>query len=138
VVERHHLHPDGERFFVSDGGDGLVQPMRVVVAVVEQPGGEFLRGGVGVGAGKSRPEIFNTDQGVQYTSQEFTRVLERRGVRISMDGKGRALDNVFVERLWRSVKQEEVYLKSYADGWEAEAELGNISGSTTGIAVISR
>lgn len=73
---------------------------------------------------KSRPEIFNTDQGVQYTSQEFTRVLERRGVRISMDGKGRALDNVFVERLWRSVKQEEVYLKSYADGWEAEAELG--------------
>jgi len=73
---------------------------------------------------KSRPEIFNTDQGVQYTSTSFTQVLEKCGVRISMDGKGRALDNVFVERLWRSVKQEEVYLKSYADGWEAEAELG--------------
>lgn len=73
---------------------------------------------------KSRPEIFNTDQGVQYTSPSFTQVLEQRGVRISMDGKGRALDNVFVERLWRSVKQEEVYLKSYADGWQAEQELG--------------
>lgn len=73
---------------------------------------------------KSRPEIFNTDQGVQYTSNSFTQVLEKNGVRISMDGKGRALDNVFVERLWRSVKQEEVYLKSYVDGWEAEAELG--------------
>jgi putative transposase len=60
------------------------------------------------------PGIFNTDQGSQFTSQEFTGRLREADVRISMDGRGRALDNVFVERLWRSVKYEEVYLKSYA------------------------
>lgn len=70
-----------------------------------------------------RPEIFNSDQGSQFTAAAFTTRLEREGVAISMDGRGRALDNVFVERLWRSVKYEEVYLKDYADGWEAEASL---------------
>ena len=59
------------------------------------------------------PEIFNTDQGAQYTSEAFTAVLKAQGVRISMDGKGRWVDNVFVERLWRSVKYEDVYLKAY-------------------------
>jgi putative transposase len=70
-----------------------------------------------------RPEIFNSDQGSQFTSTAFTARLEQAGVAISMDGRGRALDNVFVERLWRSVKYEEVYLRDYADGWEAEASL---------------
>jgi putative transposase len=60
-----------------------------------------------------KPEIFNTDQGCQFTSAEFTDVLREAGVRISMDGKGRWRDNVFVERLWRSLKYEEVYLKAY-------------------------
>jgi len=60
-----------------------------------------------------KPEIFNTDQGVQYTSTAFISVLETRDIKVSMDGKGRALDNVFVERLWRTVKYEEVYLKVY-------------------------
>lgn len=60
-----------------------------------------------------RPEVFNTDQGVQFTSKSFTSILEVAGVKISMDGKGRCLDNVFVERLWRSVKYEEVYLRRY-------------------------
>ena len=60
-----------------------------------------------------QPDIFNTDQGSQFTSHAFTSELESRGIRISMDGKGRALDNVFIERLWRSLKYEEVYLKSY-------------------------
>ncbi len=62
---------------------------------------------------QTQPGIFNTDQGSQFTSQEFTGRLLDAQVRISMDGRGRALDNVFVERLWRSVKYEEVYLKSY-------------------------
>jgi putative transposase len=62
---------------------------------------------------KGRPEIFNTDQGVQFTSTEFTGRLETAGVRISMDGRGRVFDNIMIERLWRSVKQEEVYIKSY-------------------------
>lgn len=73
--------------------------------------------------GRGRPEIFNTDQGVQYTSREFTGRLQAAGVAISMDGRGRALDNVFVERLWRSVKYEEVYLKDYANGAECHAGL---------------
>jgi len=60
-----------------------------------------------------QPEIFNTDQGCQYTSEEFTGILKSKQIKISMDGKGRTLDNVFVERLWRTVKQEEVYLKGY-------------------------
>ena len=62
---------------------------------------------------KGRPEVFNTDQGSQFTSLEFTQVLQEHGVRISMDGKGRYSDNIFVERLWRTVKYEEVYLKAY-------------------------
>jgi putative transposase len=60
-----------------------------------------------------RPEIFNTDQGVQFTCREFTSVLEGSNIRISMDGKGRWLDNVFIERLWRSIKYELTYLKEY-------------------------
>lgn len=74
-------------------------------------------------AGHDRPEIFNSDQGVQFTSTAFTGRLEREGISISMDGRGRALDNVFVERLWRTVKYEEVYLKGYRDGQDAHQGL---------------
>lgn len=63
--------------------------------------------------------IFNTDQGVQFTSDEFIKCLEEKGISISMDGKGRALDSIFVERLWRSVKYEELYLKDYKTMREA-------------------
>ena len=63
--------------------------------------------------GKGRPEIFNTDQGSQFTSEAFTQTLQEQRVQVSMDGKGRYLDNIFVERLWRSIKYEEVYLKAY-------------------------
>lgn len=62
------------------------------------------------------PEIFNTDQGSQYTSETHTKVLKDNEIKISMDGKGRAIDNIFIERLWRSVKYEDVYLQSYSDG----------------------
>ena len=68
-----------------------------------------------------RPEIFNTDQGAQFTSADFTTPLLELGVKISMDGKGRCIDNVFVERLWRSLKYEEVYLKAYDSMAEAHA-----------------
>jgi putative transposase len=71
-----------------------------------------------------QPEIFNTDQGCQFTSSEFTGVLEHCGIAISMDGKGRCMDNVFVERLWRSLKYEEVYLHAYATVAEAKAAIG--------------
>jgi len=69
------------------------------------------------------PEIFNTDQGSQFTSDEWIKVLKDAGVAISMDGKGRWIDNVFIERLWRSVKYEEVYLHGYTNGTEARTAL---------------
>ena len=62
---------------------------------------------------KGRPDIFNTDQGSQFTAHAFTSRLEADNIRISMDGRGRALDNIFVERLWRTVKYEDIYLKEY-------------------------
>jgi len=71
-----------------------------------------------------KPSIFNTDQGSQFTSESFTSVLESAGVAISMDGRGRALDNIFVERLWRSVKHEDVYLRGYATMGELRQGLG--------------
>ncbi len=70
-----------------------------------------------------RPEIFNTDQGSQFTSEDWITPLKAAGVAISMDGKGRWIDNVFIERLWRSVKYEEVYLRAYANGTEARESL---------------
>jgi putative transposase len=71
-----------------------------------------------------QPEIFNTDQGAQFTAEAFTTVLRNRGIAISMDGKGRCLDNVFVERLWRSLKYEEVYLHAYDSVAEARVGIG--------------
>jgi putative transposase len=71
-----------------------------------------------------RPGIFNTDQGSQFTSEEFTGRLHHAGVRISMDGRGRVSDNIFIERLWRSVKYEEIYLNDYLDGIHARENLG--------------
>ena len=67
-----------------------------------------------------RPEIFNTDQGSQFTSQEFTSLLNESGVAISMDGRGRCMDNIFIERLWRSLKYEAVYLHELSDGFQAQ------------------
>ena len=71
------------------------------------------------------PQIFNTDQGVQFTADEFTRRLLGRGVKVSMDGKGRCIDNIFVERLWRSLKYEEIYLNAYDDLAQARTAIGN-------------
>ncbi len=71
-----------------------------------------------------RPEIFNTDQGSQFTSFDFTDVLKDAGVAISMDGRGRCMDNIFIERLWRSLKYEAVYLHELTDGFVAERVIG--------------
>ncbi|HAJ27481.1 MAG TPA: hypothetical protein DCG53_09615 [Syntrophus sp. (in: bacteria)] len=71
----------------------------------------------------SKPEIFNSDQGSQFTSADFTVILEREGISISMDGRGRVFDNIFVERLWRTVKYEEVYLHNYLTVSEARRSL---------------
>jgi len=99
-----HLHPNG-----------FVCPHRSTVILVE----EQLRQALLV----VHPEAFNTDQGVQFTASEFTGCLEAAGIRISMGGHGRAVDNIFIERLWRSVKYEDIYLKEYASVPELDAGL---------------
>ena len=72
---------------------------------------------------EANPEIFNTDQGSQFSCDDFIKELQSRSILISMDGRGRAFDNIFIERLWRTVKYEEVYLKDYNDGFEARRSL---------------
>jgi len=71
-----------------------------------------------------RPDIFSSDQGCQFTSDDFTGMLKDKGIQISMDGKGRWIDNVFIERLWRSLKYEEVYLKAYDTVAQAKENIG--------------
>lgn len=73
---------------------------------------------------KSKPEIFNTDQGSQFTSEDFVGPLLKAGIKVSMDGRGRCMDNIFVERLWRSLKYEEVYLNPYETIQEARRSIG--------------
>jgi putative transposase len=75
--------------------------------------GSFCQEALRTALGQGKPEIFNTDQGAQFTAHAFTGTLADAGVRISMDGRGRAFDNIFVERLWRTVKYEDVYIKEY-------------------------
>ena len=74
---------------------------------------------------RGKPRIFNTDQGAQFTSAAFTGKLEAAAIAISMDGRGRFMDNIFIERLWRSIKYEEVHLKAYADGCEARSGISS-------------
>jgi putative transposase len=119
LVRRHHLHPDGQRLSLPGGHHGLAKPRRAntlgadfCVEALEEALAQYCK-----------PEIFNTDQGSQFTSTKFTGVLERGGITISMDGKGRCMDNIFVER-GRSLKYEEVYLHAYATVAEAKAGIG--------------
>ena len=115
-------------FLVPGGGDGLVQPLRAVLAIVEHAGRaasacEALDEALSRAAAGDLQHRSRSRSSRPRRSPAGWRVA---GVAISMDGRGRALDNVFIERLWRSVKYEEVYLKDYADGWEAEASLGKL------------
>ena len=100
-------------------GLGAVCPKRSTTLT-----GDFCLEALDAALVKARPEIFNTDQGAQFTATAFTSRLKKNGVAISINGRGRALDNVFVESLWHTVKYEEVYLRDYADGWQAEKSLG--------------
>jgi putative transposase len=89
VEHGHHLHSDGARFCVPGGGDGLVQPVRAELGVVVDHGTGLLLGGAAAALRRGRPEIFNSDQGPQFTSDDFTGELEERHIAISMDGRGR-------------------------------------------------
>ncbi len=87
--------------------------------------GQFCLEALEEALSRGTPEIFNTDQGVQYTAKAFTDRLELAGVAVSMDGRGRWMDNVFVERLWRTVKYEDIYLRDYATPRVLEAGLAS-------------
>jgi transposase InsO family protein len=120
LVHRRDVHPDAERFFVPDRDHGLVQQKAPELAAEQTPW-------MPISAAKrsrrlsirGKPVIFNTDQGSQFTSFEFTQVPKEANVRISMDSKGRWMDNVMIERLWRSLKYECVYLHAFETGSEA-------------------
>lgn len=88
---------------------------------LEQP---FVLDAVGRALTRARPHIWNSDQGSHFTSPQYTRLLSEAGVQISMDGKGRALDNIFIERLWRTVKYEDVYLRDYTSPRDTRTGLG--------------
>ena len=122
----HHLYPDGARLRLSRRRRRLVQPARALAIGCRsrwRPTSASRRWRRR-SAKHGKPEIFNTDQGSQFTSEAFTGVLLANKIAISMDGKGAWRDNVFVERLWKSVKYEEVYLQAYDSVGEARASLG--------------
>ena len=125
VGDGHHLHPDGARLRLPGGGRRRVRPAGSRASGVDHDGSRLLHRSAGGGPGRhGKPDVFNSDQGSQFTSVDFTGVLLKHGVAISMDGRGAWRDNVFVERLWRSVKYEEVYLRAYDSVSEARGLIG--------------
>ena len=124
LEHRHHLYPAAGRIRLSGGGHRLVQSLRAGLGVVHDAGGGLLRGSGRAGFADAAPEIFNTDQGVQFTSAAFQAPLLAAQVKLSMDGRGRVFDNIFVERLWRSVKYQEVFLHDYENVAQSRCGLG--------------
>ena len=124
AMRRHHLHPDVAWIYLPCGRHGLVFPLCVLaweVSITIEKG--FCLSALDRALIFSNPEIFNTDQGSQFTSTDFTGRLERNGIAISMDDRDRVFDNIFIERLWRTVKYEEVYLHDYQNVREAKEGL---------------
>jgi len=127
VVRGHHLPADAARVHVSDGGDGLVESVRAGLGVEHHAGGGVLCPGLATGPGRGNqpPLIANTDQGAQFTSVDYVGAVQEAGVLVSMDGRGRWMDNRFVERLWRILKYEDIYLRGYEHGLELRQGVGN-------------
>ena len=124
LVQRHHVCADGLRVHVSGGGHGLVESLCAGLGAVQQPGQRVLYSGLDGALARGRqPLISNTDQGCQFTSEAYLEAVESAGVDVSMDGRGRWIDNRFIERLWRSVKQEDIYVQDYGDGLTAQRGL---------------
>ena len=125
LVRRHHLPADAPGLSLSGGDHGLVHPQGAGVAHLEHAGGRLLRRGAERGDPQVRPARDHEHRsGSQFTSFAWTDRLKRVGTRISMDGKGRCLDNIFIERLWRSLKYECVYLHAWETGSQAKAGVG--------------
>ena len=111
---RYHLCANADGVYVSGCHYRLVQSLRDRLGLSNTLDTAFCLEALDQALAQGKPSIFNSDQGVQFTSIAFTGKLEAQAIQISMDGRGRAFDNIFVERLWRTVKYEEVYLKEYA------------------------
>ncbi|MBF8262494.1 MAG: putative transposase OrfB [Parachlamydiales bacterium] len=122
----HHVYPAAKRVCVPCDCNRLVQPLCAVIPSLQQHRDKFCLDALEEAIERhGKPKIFNTDQGVQFTSREFVQAIVGRDILFSMDGRGRALDNVFVERLWRSMKYEDVYLQDYQSVPEARAGLAS-------------
>jgi putative transposase len=121
---RHHLHSDEPWLYVSCGRHGLVQPQNFILAGIQYPDTDFCTEAVEEAISRyGAPEIFNTDQGAQFTSAGFTKLLKSHNVGISMDGRGRVQDNIFIERLWWTLKYQYLYLWSFNNGTELRSGL---------------
>ena len=129
LERRYYLYSAVERVCVSGGNPGLVFSVCVVLRLAgvaplsNSLETVFCREALDEDLEIGTPDIFNSDQGCQFTSADFTGALKQREIKISMDGRGRCFDNIFVERLWRSVKYEDVYLKGYQTMTEAQEGL---------------
>lgn len=123
--DRHNIYQIGRRVYLFAGDNGLAFAGTVIDFEVSKSLESAVFVETLVRAMQwGKPEIFNSDQGSQFTALEWIKVLTENEIQISMDGRGRCFDNIFVERLWRSVKQEEVYLNEYRDVWEAPTRRG--------------
>ena len=116
LEHRYYVRSDAGWLPLPGRGDGLVQPFRAQLGTLQHDGDRLLPGRAGSRVRFGQPEIWNSDQGSQFTSADFLAPLKKRGISISMDGRGRALDNVFIERLWRSLKYELIYPGDFGSG----------------------
>ena len=120
-----HLHPGVARLSLPGGDHGLASRFVLAWRLSNTLDAGFCTDALEEAlAGHGAPEIFNTDQGGQFTSMAFTGRLQAAGIRISMDGRGRCMDNIFIERLWRLLKYEAAYLHDIADGFTARRVIG--------------
>ena len=125
LVRRYHLYPGAARLPLPGGDHGLGKPVRPGLAAVDTLDASFCTDALDEALARhGKPEIVNTDQGSQFTSFAFTGRLQAAGIRVSMDGRGRCMDNIFIERLWRSLKYEAIYLHEIADGFTARRLIG--------------
>ena len=131
----YHLHPHGVRDFATSWPSWIWQAVKVLAWRLSNTlDTSFCIEALEEAIQKyGTPEIFNTDQGSQFTSDDFTEILKKNDIKISMDGKGRWIDNVFIERLWKSVKYQDVYIKAYESIGEVRIGLTNgLIGTTNG------
>jgi len=124
MVRGHHLCANGLWVHVFSGNNGLVESACAGMGIVEQSGERVLHSSLDPSIGDgTTASYFKHRQGSQFTSEAFLEAVEAVGVDVSMDGRGRWIDNRFIERLWRTVKQEDIYLQDYSDGLTAQMGL---------------